>query len=356
MVVQADSVEVWVNYMSITLEGLLGSSYQYIIPVFQRYYSWGRSDWENVWNDITELRESDQDSRRHFMGSLVLGPQQQRDLGKPAVQVIDGQPLSEADLVRNFVFMHISLDKQDGFDDELWIPVERHFEDKDGNLNGGALSGFFRNFLMRNGRYVKPTATFEEFERRYSGAGFDPEDLAIELGWYANYYDIIRGIDKHYSPDVEAALSKLRGLKSTTTYPLLLNLMHRREEGRISDEELVQCVEMISGFILRRYVCGLGSRAYSRWFVVANRELGDQPLEGLRRFFTTGREFPGDEQFRSSLVRYNLYQSDYGRHTLEMLEHSYNHREPPDLTESQIEHIMPQTLTDEWRADLGADN
>lgn len=471
------------NADSITLEGLLKSSYQYVIPVFQRYYSWKRSDWENVWNDISDLREAEQDARTHFMGSLVLGPQKQKDLGKPAVQVIDGQqrlmtfslllsalrnvardrgyeglskaveetalldpheegrerfrvyprqrdrdsfmaaiegsgqvdgrvnealsfftesvgnleeaatekhlrdffnlvrrrlefvhiilddenayeifrslnstgqPLSEADLVRNFVFMHMPLDKQDHFDDELWTPVERHFEDKKGNLNGEALSGFFRDFLMQTGRYVKPSATFQDFERRYSGAGFEPEDLTIELGWYADYYDVIRGLKRHNSDNVEAALSKLRGLQASTTYPLLLNLLHRREEG-LADDDLVQCLEMLSGFILRRFVCGESSRGYSRWFVSANRALGDQPVEGLKQFLLDNKDFPGDERFRQSFVRFNLYGSIYGRYALEMFERARNHKEPADLSKAQIEHVMPQTLNDEWKADLGSE-
>ena len=268
-----------------------------------------------------------------------------------------GQPLSQADLVRNFVFMHVPLEKQDRFDDDLWTPVERHFEDEDGNLNGNALSGFFRNFLTRTGRYVKPAATFQEFERRYSGDGFDPEDLTIELGWYADYYDVIRGFKKHDSSRVEAALSKLRGLQATTTYPLLLNLLHRLEEGRISEDDLVRCLEMVSGFILRRFVCGLSSRAYSRWFVSVNRDLGDRPVEGLRGFLTANdREFPDDERLRQAFVRYNLYHSDYGRYALEMFERTHDHKEPADLSKAQIEHIMPQTLTDEWKTDLGSEH
>lgn len=477
------------NADTATLSELFAKPYQYVIPVFQRYYSWDKNDWEQLWSDLTELRlsEDDEDVQPHFMGSLVLDSPKQTSLTKPAFNVIDGQqrlttfsllmcalrnvaekrgfeklrsaientalvdqdeegryrfrvyprqrdrdnyfaavegdtaevdgtigealsffseriesmedaetevklreffnllklrlqfvhiilgekdnsyqifsslnstgrPLSEADLVRNFVFMHVTLDDQERFDDEYWKPIERRFENETRNLNVGALSGFFRNFLMHTGRYVKPAATFHEFERRYSSVGFVPEDLAIELGWYANHYDVIRGVQEHNSPHVEGALSKLRGLQATTTYPLLLNLLHRREEGEISEEELVQCIEMVSGFILRRFVCGLGSRAYSRWFVAANRELEDQFSVGLLQFFTTGRDFPEDEQFRESLVRYNLYPSDYGRYLLEMLERSQKHKEPPDLTKAQIEHIMPQTLTDEWKTDLGPDH
>ncbi len=477
------------NADTATLSELLAKPYQYVIPIFQRYYSWEKSDWEQLWSDLIDLRlsEDEEDVQPHFMGSLVLDSPKQTSLTKPAFHVIDGQqrlttfsllmcalrnvaekrgfeklrkaientalidpeeegryrfrvyprqrdranyfaavegdgkdvdgtvgealrffservenmenadteeklkkffnllklrlqfvhiilgekdnsyqifsslnstgrPLSEADLVRNFVFMHVTLDDQERFDDELWKPIERRFENENGNLNVGALSGFFRDFLMRTGRYVRPAATFHEFERRYSGVKFDPEDLAIELGWFADHYDVIRGVEKHDSPHVEAALFKLRRLQNTTTYPLLLNLLHRQEEGQLSEDDLVRCIEMVSGFILRRYVCGLSSRAYSRWFVSANKELGDQPLEGLRRFFTEGRDFPGDEQFRQLFTRFNLYQSDYGRYALEMLERDHNHKEPADLSKAQIEHIMPQTLTDEWKADLGPDH
>jgi len=465
-----------------TLIDVLYSQNQYVIPIFQRYYSWRKSDWENIWDEITDLRDPEQGTSAHFMGSIVLDSQKQKSLSKPAFQVIDGQqrlmtftlvmcalrnaakrqgfeklceaieettlldpheegnhrfrvyprhrdrdsfmaavegngktdgriaealsffserveqleeaktekdlrnffdlikwriefvhiildgenvyeifrslnstgqPLSEADLIRNFVFMHVSLDEQDRFDDKLWKPIERHFEDSEGQLDGGALSTFFRAFLMRTGRYTKPTATFQEFERRYSGAMFDPEDLAIQLGWHAGYYDVIRGREKHRSERVEAALAKLRGLDASTTRSLLLNLLHRREEGELSDEDLAQCIEMVSGFILRRYVCNVGSRAYSRWFVSACRDLGNQPVEGLQSFLVAGREYPDDVRFEQCLLRFKLYQSDYGRHVLERLERSYPHKESADISQAEIEHIMPQTLDEEWKHDLG---
>jgi uncharacterized protein with ParB-like and HNH nuclease domain len=61
----------------LTLQGTLTAQQQYVIPIFQRYYSWGRSEWEQLWSDICELREKP--GKRHFMGALVfvsywLGP------------------------------------------------------------------------------------------------------------------------------------------------------------------------------------------------------------------------------------------------------------------------------------------
>ena len=38
---------------------------------------------------------------------------------------------------------------------------------------------------------------------------------------------------------------------------------------------------------------------------------------------------------------------------LRQLERSYGHNEMPDPNAAQIEHILPQTLSDEWKEDLG---
>ena len=469
------------NADSATLEDLLNSPNQYVIPIFQRNYSWERKNWINLWEDIEELWTFDRGPEPHFMGPVVLDSQKQRSLRRPKFQVIDGQQrlvtlsllmcalrniakhrkfdelrttveelalyiprakgqdrlrvyprqqdrhhyiaavegehevsgtigsalrffseginsleeteteeqleeflflllrrlefvhiilegenpyqifkglnstgqaLSEADLVRNFVFMNMPLEEQDRFDKDYWKPLEHRFEDNEERLQGRALSGFFRDFLMRTGRYVKPAATFHEFEYRYSGARFEPEDLAIELGWHADHYDIIRGVTKHDSEHVELALDKLRGLQTSTTYPLLLNLLHRTAEGEMTNEDLASCLEMLSGFILRRYVNNESSRTYYRWFVTVCRELGDQPRDNLQHFLMD-KGYPEDARFAQAFVHFNLYQSDYGRYVLEMLERAQDHKEPPDLSKAQIEHVMPRTLTDEWRQLLG---
>jgi hypothetical protein len=129
-------------------------------------------------------------------------------------------------------------------------------------------------------------------------------------------------------------------------------LMHRKEEGGVTEEDLVQCLDMISGFILRRYVCSESSRGYYLWFVSACRDLEHEPVEKLKSFFMD-KGYPDDARFEKCLLRFQLYQSDYGHYVLEKLERSYEHREAPDLSQAQIEHIMPQTLNEEWKNDLG---
>ncbi len=65
-----------------TLSELMSNSTRYVVPRFQRDYSWEQEQWEDLWNDIQEL---DQEGS-HYMGYIVL---QQKEKNK--YEIIDGQ-------------------------------------------------------------------------------------------------------------------------------------------------------------------------------------------------------------------------------------------------------------------------
>jgi uncharacterized protein with ParB-like and HNH nuclease domain len=77
-----------------TLQELLGGAKQYQVPLYQRSYSWGKSQLVKLWEDIRQLAD-DRTSRpelTHFIGSLVLAPSPAN--GPAGVQdwlVVDGQ-------------------------------------------------------------------------------------------------------------------------------------------------------------------------------------------------------------------------------------------------------------------------
>lgn len=74
-----------------TLQQLLHSPDQYVIPVFQRYYTWKAGNWDQLVDDVSALLEPGAESRRHFMGSIVTVPNGHQPGSVPAYQVIDGQ-------------------------------------------------------------------------------------------------------------------------------------------------------------------------------------------------------------------------------------------------------------------------
>lgn len=266
-----------------------------------------------------------------------------------------GVPLSQADLIRNFVFMHVHPDAQDRFDAELWRPLEARFADADGKLDEDGFARFFRDLLMAEGQYVPPRLTFAAFEARHEATGFDPRELTAQLHAHAGQYAAIASTSADRDPGVTRALARLNRLDSSTTWPLLLWLFARRDAGSLDDAELAHAVDMLSGFILRRFIAGESSRGYGEMFVRAIRDIdADTPVTTLERFLLQ-RGWPDDAHFVDAFVRFPLYKRGYAREVLEALELARGHKEPASLMLAQIEHILPQTLSDEWADALGDD-
>ena len=56
-----------------TIRKLIEGSKQYVIPLFQRPYSWTQTHWSTLWQDVLELVDNP-NSRPHFFGSTVTAP------------------------------------------------------------------------------------------------------------------------------------------------------------------------------------------------------------------------------------------------------------------------------------------
>jgi alkylated DNA nucleotide flippase Atl1 len=63
-----------VDVLEASLGKILEGSNQYVIPLYQRPYSWQTRNWLKLWEDITDLAEArrTQPSASHFTGTLVL--------------------------------------------------------------------------------------------------------------------------------------------------------------------------------------------------------------------------------------------------------------------------------------------
>lgn len=263
-----------------------------------------------------------------------------------------GVPLSQADLIRNFVFMHVPPDAQDGFDTELWRPLEARFTGDDGRLDEDDFARFFRDLLMSEGQYVPPRLTFTMFEARHEATGFDPQALTRTLIECADHYLALASRTPDRDNQVTRALARLNRLDSSTTWPLLLRLFAARETGALDNPGLVRAADMLCGFILRRFVAGETSRGYGEMFVRAIRDSSGEPVSALEQFLLK-RGWPDDRRFIEAFTRFPLYKRGYAREVLEALESSRGHKEPASLAQAQIEHILPQTLSDEWADVLG---
>lgn len=72
------------------LQDIIEGTKQYILPLFQRSYSWDKKEWDILWEDLCELSEMD-NPRSHFIGSIVNMPTTSVPEGVSKYMLIDGQ-------------------------------------------------------------------------------------------------------------------------------------------------------------------------------------------------------------------------------------------------------------------------
>lgn len=269
-----------------------------------------------------------------------------------------GLPLEESDLIRNFMFMQIAISEQEEFNSLHWESFEGLF-DETAEYPEIASTQFYRSYLMRGGIYSKAKSTFVDFKEQNRRHGMSAVDQVDELKRFARYELLLRRPETCDNRVLSRAFQEIANLEITTAHPLLMYLLDRHHAETLDENELLDCLNALSSFVLRRSICGESSRSYGLWFVEAIASIKDEPLENLRNYLIR-RGWPDDETFISRLAEYPLYRREPKkcRRILLSLEDSYGHKEKVDPTTLTIEHIMPQTIKggtkgDAWKAMLG---
>jgi len=73
-----------------TPQKLFSGEMQFVVPLFQRSYSWKLKQWKTLWQDLLLLPELEA-GRQHFIGSVVMHPTNTVPTGVSKYAVIDGQ-------------------------------------------------------------------------------------------------------------------------------------------------------------------------------------------------------------------------------------------------------------------------
>lgn len=89
---------------------LIGNGKTYRVPPYQRDYSWSEEQWEDLWNDVIDLRQDPE--TRHYLGALVVEGTSDRDF-----LIIDGQQrLATLSLLALAVINRLEGMAKDGID------------------------------------------------------------------------------------------------------------------------------------------------------------------------------------------------------------------------------------------------
>lgn len=459
------------------LQDIIEGTKQYVIPLFQRTYSWTSKEWEILWKDLVELCEAE-NPRTHFIGSIVNMPtvsvpegvakyllidgqqrlttifilltllrnkarenqnirfadeinntllvNQYKDgqdhyklmptqvdratyqnfiTGTPNTQenqltraydffdkkfkqielepeklkkiitsyfsvvsiVLDaddnpylvfeslnakGRPLTQADLIRNYFFMRIHVNKQDEVYNLLWQPMQTAL--------GESLTEYIRHFLMRNGSIIKQGDVYYSLKENISTT--NAIDYLKELKNYSVYYQ--RLIYPEFEPDAELQkyFRRLNRIEVTTAYPLLLNFYGNYNDGKISKADFVSILKILENYLIRRFVCNVPTNQLNKIFPTVYPQIAakysENIVEGCKAILQS-RGYPKDNEFFLRFKETKFYGGGdrvvKTKLILETIEEKYAHKEQVPFDNLTVEHIMPQTLSEWWQHELGID-
>jgi hypothetical protein len=203
-----------------------------------------------------------------------------------------GEPLTQADLVRNYVLMRFRHSLGDDGEQtqvyrELWYPLESRLE--------GDLTSFLRHYAMRNGANVKLRAVYSAYKAQLGKftEGAALRDALEELARHSEYYQAFIHPERGESQDVQAGLEAIVHLDVTTCYPFLLRLFDARAAGECPVDDLIQCLQLIESFTVRRLVCGVPTNVHERLvhtlgnltLTAYNSELSNLPFDEKKSVF-----------------------------------------------------------------------
>ncbi len=269
-----------------------------------------------------------------------------------------GEPLTQGDLIRNYFFMRLPADRHDEVYENVWLPMQ------EGLSQTGLLDEFLRHFLSKDGEDTFDKDIYKSLKKRADKHYQDAkqvEALLTQIARFAGHYQNI--LRPSSQSAVGRALGRLNRWNVTTAYPFLLNLYDDYADGRLSEDAFCQILAHIESFVVRRFFCLVPTNRLRRIFATAFAKT--KPDSGLAsdRVLTVPaylkqQNWPSDADFVRQFGRYPLYarqgqQSGRCKMVLELLNNALGHKEGVVYDNLTVEHVMPQTLTDDWREMLG---
>lgn len=274
-----------------------------------------------------------------------------------------GLDLSQADLIRNFILMGLERREQEELYNKYWSQIEQNFDKSE---HSGRIDRFIRDYLTikNEGNIPAIRDVYSKFQDYCGSMNGEIRDIVAEIYLYSKYYiylqdpSILESTDKD-EKNVRNILDNIKELKVDVAYPFLMEVRHDYISKKlISSEEYIEILRLVESYVFRRAICGIPTNSLNKTFATLSKELAKNSEHYLESFKAalilkeSYRRFPDDDEFKREILVKDLYRFRNCRYYLTKLERIDAHK-AIDVKECTVEHIMPQTLSDEWKAELG---
>lgn len=166
-----------------------------------------------------------------------------------------GKELSESDLIRNYILMGLENDEQGYVYEYLWRPMELMFEYE---KQDSVMDRFFRDYLtMKLTRIPKMDKIYEEFKLYHVNCEFSSiRKLCEDLLTYAKYYTDMVFV-RNSNSIIKNLYADVNDLRMEVAFPFLLKVHNDCTEGIITEDNLVEILEMCISYVFRRSICDI---------------------------------------------------------------------------------------------------
>jgi len=275
-----------------------------------------------------------------------------------------GKPLSLADLVRNYLLMGKSSDAQTQLYNQYWLALEKRLP--------GRLSEFIRDWMQADQCKSHKVARESNFKELYSvfkeiARDRTTEELLENFVAFSVPYAQASLLEKTNERSLNQCLSDLHVIGVAPSYSYIASALREYHAGRISLEAIEAILKGIRTYLLRRRILRI-TAGENKFLPVLGARLSEfQNTSNVTELIFNqlssvgyALRLPNDTEVSTQLRLMNFYNlgesRNYPKLLLSMIEEFLTKSRPTWEDENlQLEHIMPQTLNDAWRKDLGPD-
>lgn len=283
-----------------------------------------------------------------------------------------GAKLTASDLIRNFILMPIQSNKQDEYYSKYWKRLEELV-----STEPKKLEAFFRFFIMaKNRSVVNKMDVYDDFVKWYKKniADYGVENIFTDIVNYATYYNKLYKADILQLPkELQQPITEFRYISSDMPAPMLLELYAINSQTTLQGKPLISftqiasVIEMINTYLMRRSLCGLDTSDISRYFPTLLKDTLDacngdytKLINIVKRNLVNrnrgnSQEMPDDKKLYDNISHANMYNLRQWVNIFFRKLEMQNNSAPVDFSKLSIEHLMPQTPTQDWFVALQTD-
>ncbi len=264
-----------------------------------------------------------------------------------------GLKLSQADLLRNYLFMRLPRRGEEIYRD-VWLPMQDRLTTSELEVL------VWLDLVIRGDERVKQSEIYRAQQERLEKIDLNDEAAVEreigELARRSRHLERILNPEREPDPVLREHLQRLRDWGAQTSYPLVMHLLDLEDRGLTSKTDVAEALIYIETYLVRRMVCQVPTNNLNRVFSASPPAIAERvPVAPEVRAYLSGRRrhWPTDAEVRRSARSRPFYW--IGRWSqraflLRRLEESYRAAEPVDFAKAQltIEHVLPQTPTQEW--------